>query len=427
MLDIEARVNTLEKKLLLMSNELVIEKARTEIYREIISNNTSIVLNDGRKQSKTQNPLDSPGKQSKTQNPLDSPGKTKYKSVKNTIVLRDEQPTVIPLENVDDVDKQTTDADYKIHEIMERIKNIKNVPNKSVSDLKQARKSLFKTMNLTEYIDLCNRHVFALTEIFKEKGFGDKKIISAVKSSLTPLDSRLLRYHGYFHSHLDVDEIQSLRTGLDNWMPSTREYTVFDPDMICDNMYNYGSVLFPIQMNLSKLLFNKHELHNLIYLPVETSTTDDPFSFYYLSNINKDNRQWKMDCRLEDLTNSITNNMIPYMIDNFRKMYYDVFGDNDYRIDYKSRCQLTECDCEQLVKNIFTLADPKVACKLLRNLVKDNATYQPTKNDKFNIYSDDALQKKRFSADKENHIADIPKRLFDTITPDESISFSNSI
>ncbi len=78
-----------------------------------------------------------------------------------------------------------------------------------------------------------------------------------------------------------------------------------------------------------------------------------------------------MDCRLEDLTNSISNNMIPYMIDNFRKMYKDVFGDNDYRVDYKKRCQLTDCDCEQLVKNIFTLADPKSASKLLCDLVRE--------------------------------------------------------
>ena len=423
MTDIETRISTLEQKLILMSTELMYEKTRNEIYRELITNNTSIIL-----ESKNCNIRTSPEKVIKS---------TIYKSARSNIELREEETSISSLAFMNEVDVKinqqsatfgdVSDIDSKLLDIVERVKTAKNTPNKSITDLKQAKKLLFGSMKLVDYIELCKRYVTILTDIFKEKGFGDKKIISSVSASLTSLDMRLLRYNGYFNSHLDVDEIQSLNTVLDIWNPSPREHVVFSSDHVCDNMCNYGSVLFPIQMNLTRVLFNRYGFKNLIYLPIEKSTSDDPYSFYYLSSVNKDKRYWKMDCRLEDFTNSVIDNMMPYMVDNFRKMYRDVFGDNDYRPEYKTRCQLTECDCEQLLKNIFILSDRKIIGKILRSTIKEHAEYTPTKNDKFNIYSDDALQKKRFVSDINDPPNDITRRLFDSISSDEMILFSNRI
>ena len=129
-----------------------------------------------------------------------------------------------------------------------------------------------------------------------------------------------------------------------------------------------------------------------------------------------------MDCRLEETTTAIRNDLLPFMINTFRELYRDIFGDNEYRSDYKTKCQLTECDCEQLLNNIFILASNNSFNSLIRNLVKEHSTYTPTDNDKFNIQSDDAMQKRRWKS-----FCDIDEavsiRLFDTISSEEIKQF----
>ena len=132
-----------------------------------------------------------------------------------------------------------------------------------------------------------------------------------------------------------------------------------------------------------------------------------------------------MDCRLEDFSNTFIDNILPYLINLFRKLYFDVFRDNEYRKDYKSKNILTECDCEQLLENIYKLANQKDFCNFLRNLVKNKATYFPTENDKCNLLGDDNMQKKRFASNKEtsDNIINIIKRLFDGISSEDAVDF----
>ena len=114
------------------------------------------------------------------------------------------------------------------------------------------------------------------------------------------------------------------------------------------------------------------------------------------------------------------------MISMFRKLYRDVFGDNDFRKDYNSKCQLTECDCEQLLQNIITVGQPKDFYNIVRTIVKNKATYTPTENDKFNLYGDDSLQRKRFHDKEDIDLVDIIKQLFDDITSEEAVDFYRS-
>jgi hypothetical protein len=133
-----------------------------------------------------------------------------------------------------------------------------------------------------------------------------------------------------------------------------------------------------------------------------------------------------MDCRLEDLSFSIIANVLPYMINMFKKLYRDVFGDNDFRKDFTQKCQMTECDCEQLLQNIIILGQPKEFYNFVRTIVKNKATYMPTENDKFNLYGDDSLQRKRFHDKEEIDLVDIIKQLFDDITSEQAVDFYRS-
>jgi hypothetical protein len=103
-----------------------------------------------------------------------------------------------------------------------------------------------------------------------------------------------------------------------------------------------------------------------------------------------------------------------------------VFDDNEYRVNYSTHCQLTECDCEQLLQNIFVLAKPREFCNLIRRLVKEKAVHQVTENDKFNLFGDDALIRKRFLEKEETDIVDTIKQLFDGISSEAAVDLYRS-
>jgi hypothetical protein len=145
------------------------------------------------------------------------------------------------------------------------------------------------------------------------------------------------------------------------------------------------------------------------------------FRFYYLEAISKGKRIWTMDCRLEGIVTNITNIILSYMINMFRKLYRDTFQDNHYRSNYNSYSQLTEIDCEQLFKNIFMIGHNKRFRTYLMNKIIEKATYVPTEIDKFNMTSDDGLQKKRYNDEIETDFGEIISQLFDNISFEEIV------
>ena len=195
-----------------------------------------------------------------------------------------------------------------------------------------------------------------------------------------------------------------------------KNYSIFNCLSICKLFYNYGSVMFSFRQLINIFLFNKYGFNNVIYLPLSKNTVEDPYSFYILTSTDKGKRWWTMDCRLENLTTDMISQIKPYMIGVFKKIYRDVFGDNEFRHTYHETCQITEYDCEQLLLNIILLSKPKTFSKLLRDIVKDKGTISSTDIDKFNLIGDDNHQRKRFNEKDDIDLADEIKQLFDGIS-----------
>ena len=317
------------------------------------------------------------------------------------------------------------EARKNFNECFEKLKQSR-IYTKILEDLARKRMNIFARMSLSDYQNLVSEHIRTIEDIFREKNYTDKKSISIISKGLTSLESRLISYGNYTQSHLEIDEIEKLDKVLDLGKQSSKQYTLYNSLTIFNCFYNYGVILFPIKKNLERYLFNSYDLWNIIYLPLPKNTDDDPYSFYVLDRLSKEKRYWKMDCRLEDLSSNLISNVLPYMISMFRKLYRDVFGDNDFRKDYNSKCQLTECDCEQLLQNIITVGQPKDFYNIVRTIVKNKATYTPTENDKFNLYGDDSLQRKRFHDKEDIDLVDIIKQLFDDITSEEAVDFYRS-
>uniref|UniRef100_A0A6C0LVD2 Uncharacterized protein n=1 Tax=viral metagenome TaxID=1070528 RepID=A0A6C0LVD2_9ZZZZ len=282
---------------------------------------------------------------------------------------------------------------------------IGKIYNKQVTELKRKRNNSFENMTMDAYITLTKSHVTSLTDIFTTKGFSPKKIRSVISRGLSPMDTRLVKYENYYNEGIAIDDIEILMKVLRRQGRPESEYEPFNIESIYTKLSNYGSVISNIETNLEIALQG-----SLIYLSCPDGGN---YSFYYLSEITSGIRYWKLDCHLERLTTDITGYLLNYLIGCFREMYMDVFSDNIYRVDYHTKCQLTECDMEQLIKNIRVLNNPKLTNTLIKNIVKNNSTHTPTDVDKFNIRSNNTP-----SNTKLNHTtSDIASRLFDSISP----------
>jgi hypothetical protein len=357
--------------------------------------------------------------------------KQKFKSLKNCINLRSEIPEeikVVKIKEVNNVFENIKKSFNVFHEkiFSECFENIKQSRNytKNIDILRQERTKLIKCLSIIEYTKLAEEHLKILQEIFKEKEYPEKKITTIIFKSMNSLDLRILKYSNYINTEFNIDEMQHFKMSLIYNQEMKPYYIPYMSKSFFEKFYNYSSIIFTIKDNIERNLFNPYNFNNIIYVPLKNSLENDPYSFYILESVNKEKRYWIMDCRLEDLTNNIINNIRPYLIKEFRKIYYDIFHDNEFRPDYMNTNSITEIDCEQLLQNIYILSNFKDFCALLRNIVKNNSTYIPTENDKFDFHGDDNIQKKRFANTKENSdVIDIIKLLFDNISSQEAVDF----
>ena len=360
--------------------------------------------------------------------------KQTYKTFKNNIKLIEE---ITEEENNNKIEKiknyyETLLNQYNLEDILqvfnESFQTIKQGRNyvKTLDIIKKTRTKLMCCVDYNHYIEILKNHITELEIIFKEKEYNEKKIMNTILKCLNSIDVRLINYGNYHNTELVIDEMEKLKTSLTIFSIQKPYYDQFTYKEFFEKFYNYGSAIFTLKENIERYLFNCYGFNNIVYIPLDKSSEQDPFSFYILESVNKDNKIfWKMDCRLEDFSNTFIDNILPYLINLFRKLYFDVFRDNEYRKDYKSKNILTECDCEQLLENIYKLANQKDFCNFLRNLIKNKATYFPTENDKCNLLGDDNMQKKRFASNKEtsDNIINIIKRLFDGISSEDAVDF----
>ena len=262
-----------------------------------------------------------------------------------------------------------------------------------------------------------------MKEIFQSR-MEPRKINGLIKNKvLLPLELRFLEYNGYEAVEIDTNEISMLKKLLRYRLGFTKQHTVFDKENII-NLYNsYNISLFNVIDYIKIILPNKYGINNLIYLDIPKSQSEDPYSFYYLEQINDKNRHWRMDCRLDDLVTEISTKVLEYCIVLYRKIYYNLYHDNDYRGLPDGSNQILEYEGEQLIQNIIILSDYVQFNTSVRAIIKEKCTYTSTRYDKFNLQSDDPICKKRFTqirkqSSKEIILENI-KRLFDNITEEQ--------
>lgn len=366
--------------------------------------------------------------------------KKKYKSAKNKEELAEELTQEEKMQIVQEVESK---RNKKVREIVSLKSEIKEtiedcfkslvssrVYTKILSKIKRERIKLLEHSSLTEYINLLEQHCIKLKDIFTEKNYPERKIEKCISQSMCALDLRLIWNKCFTTSYIEIDEIEKFYECLSMSVVFPQNYEPFVRDNFFSCFHNYGATFFSLKKLIETYLFNPYGFYNVIYyLPHNKEESNDPYTFYILERVENDKRYWRLDCRLEELCNDFRDSVRQYLILLFRRLYNAVFSDNEYRQDYLASGQLMESDCEQLVQSILLLSNPRELCRLFRNIVRSTAKHTATKNDKFNMYGDDPLQKKRLnnpSSKDEPDIIDVVKELFDDMRAEDAVDFYRS-
>lgn len=363
-----------------------------------------------------------------------------YRTLKNR-ELAEENPEQVE-EKVKQVEKnieemvQENNLDVPYKETLDLIKDqfdeILNSKSNSkyINIIMENRFKLLCKLTLTEYIVMIENHILKLKDIFQIKKYDVKKIETIISKSLSPLEKRLVRYGDYYNNYLEPDDIQKFEVSLAVNMNYPKRYIPFSITSIYNEICNYSVAIFPLKQTLKRIFVNPFGFNNLIFLDDEkTDQSSDAFSFYILEKINPDGkRSWKMECRIDDLSKTLGQYILSYCITLFRKIYFDIFKDNIYRADYNKSTTITQQDCEQLLINIITIIKGRDFCNMLRTIIKDNCYMKPGKIDKFNLLSDDKMNKKSFLKDFKyiEGYKSYFNQLFDNINDDNIENLINS-
>ena len=427
--------------------QLKLEKLKSSIYRDIIETNTNIrisltepeniitMFNElhiifNCKQIEVIN-INTEEKQNDKKN--------SYKTFKNCIELVEEPSLHEQNNKIVEVDRNLQDickgsinlSEAKIifDECFESIKKERTY-TKALKTIRSTRLGILSIMKLDEYLNMLQSHFDKLVNIFiKEKQISEKLTFKHILISMSSIDIRLKFFEPHYLTiRLDIDDLSKLKTCLILSVDFSKQFKPFSHDDFYRSFLNWGTALCTIKECIERNLLNIYGYNNVVYIPIIKSTDNDPFSFYYLKKIDKIKRYWHMDCRLEDLSNKFIDNIRPYLIDLFRKLYFDAYSDYDYRNNFLYKIPEAELDFKQLMQNICILSNPKKFNKYLRNIVKDNATYNATNNDIKNFSSDDTSQKRRFENEKEIiDPVETVKMLFDNISTEDAVDFYRSI
>lgn len=422
--------------------ELRLEKLKSSIYRDIIENNTSIILpkkdhitNIFTEFNEIRNLLSLLKDEVKADE--DEKKKDIYRTFKNCTDLLVDEPTIDEQNNkIVEIDKNLQNMKKSFVDLSEAkdifedcFKSIKKdkTYSKTMSLLRKTRMDIIGLLNFDEYMSLLKEHYRKLENIFKEKEISEKLSLKNIYQGFSTIDARLLSFPPYILTPIEIDDITKFKTCLQFSNKFPKNHIPFINDDLFKLFLNHSTIIATIGECLERNLFNIYGFFNIVYIQVQKSTDADPFSFFVLKKIDKPKRYWHMDCRLEDLSNKFIDNVRPFLIDMFRRFYFGIYSDYDYRKDFYTRVPKVELDFAQMIQNICLLSNPKKFNKYLRNIVKQKATINATHNDIKNFSTDDTSQRRRFENEKEDiDPVEIMKLLFDNISSEEAVDFYRS-
>lgn len=351
-----------------------------------------------------------------------------YRSVKNVEVIQenpeeqDQKTTIVKKEyekllQDNNLDISVKDTLSNLEKLFKELSSSRSY-TKILQTIRETQNKLIGRLELNEYIKKLETNIKIISDILIKKKLEDKRMKVVITNSLSPLDQRLIFYYKYYDSELSVDDHQKLKLNLRIHMNHPQRYLPFNLTENVKKLCNYGICIFNLIDLIKRVFINDYGFNNLVYLDIEKSTREDPYSFYILEKIDPNGKRcWKMECRLDDLSYTLADQLLNYCITLFRRIYFDVFNDNQYRDDFSSKASIFSTDCEQLLINIICISRQKDFCTMFRNVIYKKNIIKPSQIDKFNFTQDDPINRRRFheNNDERDRSKESIRRLFDNI------------
>lgn len=316
-----------------------------------------------------------------------------------------------------------------IQEIINSIKSPRLSAKKvreSMEKIRSNQTKLLGKMKLDEYILELKTNLKSIEQILNQKGA--EVLQTNLLIVLSPLDQRFLYFGRYYDTEISHDDFERFQQVLFYTANHPTRYIKFSMATLYSQFENYGSVIFDLKSILKRIFVNINGFNSIVYVHQGKSTIDDPFTFYRLDEIGlKGERKWKMENRLYEFCAEHQPRMTRFLIETFRKIYFTVFNDNNYRPDYRSKAYIFQMDCDQLIINLFYIVNINKFSGLTRRVVKKYCTLVPTTLDKFDYLIDETdIRHKNSKPFEDKMYFDVLCKLFDTINKEECIEFLES-
>lgn len=237
-----------------------------------------------------------------------------------------------------------------------------------------------------------------------KKFITENKLEDNVKNILTPIDLRCLEYKKFTEVSLSISDIEYYKKSLT--LSKSTDYIPFDRSLFFFRLLNYSLALCPIQECLERLLITSFP--NVIYND-NNKEDPDPYLFYIFTRritikANAKTGQgehtkcsWELNHRLESFANDITSQLTPYLIKLFRRIYYDIFNDNCFRVDFLKHCINVESEIKMILENLNYISFSKKFRLFVQTIIKTYSSVSNIDKNKhyFALTRDDPDNKKR--------------------------------
>ena len=313
----------------------------------------------------------------------------------------------------------------KKKDVFDFIEKNTNVVNK-IKLLKKYNKNLYINLrNLKKYKDIILEDYKKIERILKNKKTDEEKIKSYFeKYFLNTIDYRLLLLKDFNRVNIDVHDIHEYTVvlGFEN-----TEWSPFCYESFLDCLLGYNFALRDIDGMIRASICEKYP--GIIY-----RRHNDRDLYYILDKIECGKRYWKQDTNLYDLSCKLSNSLFSDMITNFRKIYFEIFGDNMFRKNFLERSNLLVYitgEMRQMLDNILTITQNEIVLsKILMEIVKEK-NYIEDNNDIFDYMREDNDVKIIFGDfDENSKITEIKKNairiIFDNVPVREIVDFKHT-
>jgi len=348
--------------------------AKSEIYERIIRNNTDINLDIN---ETTESDIQ----------------KSEYIEMNETIIEDD----TIDNEISPSVTEINTTSVKEINIAMEtRIRAFRTNTSfyNAMNDLKQLRLYLMNIVKYDEFMNILREHLQMYKSVLNLRGYTPHDSdIMITQNALLTIESRMIYHRCYLDVKFDTTELYYYETLCDTLYDYKNN--IFNMEKIINVLCNYSTHIWSFKSILRRIF--DITTPNIIFVPHTVNKKDDPYNFYILTNVDDTGKKyWKLDNRLSNISESFQDNLLPYLIENFRRIYFDIFNDNIYREDYKNYAEkydVIHFELKTLCHNILLISNKIKFRKTLCKMIKEDNEYKPSINDIFDIKNDDRIAK----------------------------------